>query len=234
MIFKKTIKELVEENNVYARALHHLGIDFFACPHQKLKKICEVKKIKRDQIIHTFYLFDTTDRCSFKELDSYPIKILIEYLKHAHHLFIKDRLPYILYLLKNQESKQELKTLLSEFVEDLIKHIYEEEDICFRYVVLLDEIKKNKNIDLLNKLMGFDKFSLKEEFEDHNAERDELSVVKSLISSSANSSCLLDKVLHSEILTFDREMFYHAEIENRIFFPKAIQLEKEILKSISG
>ena len=37
-----------------------------------------------------------------------------------------------------------------------------------------------------------------------------------------------EDVLIKEVKSFDREMIYHAEIENKIFFPKAILLEKKV------
>ncbi|MEQ9006321.1 MAG: iron-sulfur cluster repair di-iron protein, partial [Ekhidna sp.] len=142
MVFEKTIGQVVDENYVYARALHYLGIDFFDSSEKKLKEICQERGLNRQKVIKSFYLFDSCHRFSFTELQNYPIELLTEYLKHAHHVFIKDKLPYIVHLVKQWDRDEGLKHLLSEFVEDFIKHIYEEEDTTFKYIELLTQVRK--------------------------------------------------------------------------------------------
>lgn len=226
MVFEKTIREVVDENYVYARALHYLGIDFFEEPDKKLKEICKEKGLNKKQVIKSFYDFDTCPRLSFKELETYPIELLTEFLKHSHHVFIKDKLPFIVHLAKRLDKNKELQNLLPEFVEDLIRHIYDEEDSTFKYIQVLVAIKKGKVEAPFSRMMEFRGLSLEDEFE-HHQEEDELEAIRSLIS-TIDEKCLHSRVLMQEIKAFDREMIYHSEIENNIFFPKALQLEAEV------
>ncbi len=230
MVFEKTVGEVVNENYVYARALHYLGIDFFENPDKQLKEICKERGLKREQVIKTFYEFDSSNRLSFGQLKSYPIELLTEYLKHAHHVFIKDKLPYIVHLVKKWERRKGLEDLLPEFVEDFIKHIYEEEDSTFKYIELLSEIKKGSSSAPFDLITKFKNYSLVKEFEEHKDE-DEFGAIRSLMS-SIDPRNLHDRVLIQEVQAFDREMIYHAEIENNIFFPKAIDLEASVNKKI--
>ncbi|MEQ9402690.1 MAG: hypothetical protein RIM99_03810 [Cyclobacteriaceae bacterium] len=234
MVFEKTLAEIVDENYVYARALHYLGISFFKNPNKSLNIVCEERGLDREKVIRSFYLFDQCERLSFKELDTYPTDLLLEYLRHSHHLFIKDKLPFIVHLAKNCESDMELHRLLPEFIEDFISHIYEEEDTVFRYVKVLSDIVKGDLSNPISRLMPYRKFSLSEEFEHHQND-DEMNAIRILVDSLKPKS-QKEEVLIKEVRAFDREMLYHAEIENHIFFPKAISLEKEafeILKRTS-
>lgn len=230
MVFDKTIGQVVDENYVYARALHYLGIDFFEAPERKLKEICEERGLDRQKVIKSFYEFDTCHRFSFSDLERYPIELLTEYLKHAHHIFIKEKLPYIVHLVKKWNREEGLKNLLPEFVEDFIKHIYEEEDTTFKYINLLCEVNKGYMSASLDLFTEYDNFSLEAELIEHQHE-DEFGAIRSLMASLKPQS-LHDRVLLHEIMAFDREMIYHAEIENRIYFPKAIRLEEEVSKKI--
>ncbi len=230
MVFEKTVSEVVNDNYVYARALHYLGIDFFENPDKQLKEICKERGLNRQQVIKTFYEFDSCNRFSFQELKSYPIELLTEYLKHAHHVFIKDKLPYIVHLVKNWNRAEGLGDLLPEFVEDFIKHIYEEEDSTFKYIELLSKIKKGCVRASFSLITDFEDYSLEKEFEEHKDE-DEFGAIRALMS-SINPKNLHDRVLKHEVQAFDREMIYHAEIENNIFFPKAIELEASIFEKI--
>lgn len=230
MVFEKTIGQVVNENYVYARALHYLGIDFFEAHDRKLREICKERGLERQQVIKTFYEFDSNNRLSFQELKAYPLALLTEYLKHAHHVFIKEKLPYIVHLVKNSDRADTLKDLLPEFVEDFIKHIYEEEDTTFKYIELLCELKKGSAKAPFKLLMDYSKYSLKQEFEEHKDE-DEFGAIRSLMMSFEPQS-LQDRVLIHEVQAFDREMIYHAEIENNIFFPRAIELEESVNQKI--
>ncbi len=230
MVFEKTLAEIVDENYVYARALHYLGISFFEEPHKALSEICRKKGLDREQVIKSFYLFDGCNRLSFKELDSYPIELLLEYLKHAHHLFIKEKLPFIIHLAKHCDENLEIKKLLPEFAEDFILHIYEEEDTVFRYVHVLNDSSKGVISNPFAELIPFRHLSLKDEY-GHHQEGDEMKALRSLVD-SVELGNLKQQVLAKEVKAFDREMLYHAEIENKIFFPKAILLEQKVLAQI--
>ncbi|WP_425392937.1 hypothetical protein [Ekhidna sp.] len=230
MVFEKTVSQVVDENYVYARALHYLGIDFFEEPNKKLKEICADRGLDRKTVIKSFYAFDSSNRLKFSDLERYPIELLIEFLKHSHYVFIKEKLPYIVHLVRKWNREEGLKNMLPEFVEDFIKHIYEEEDTTFKYIELLCKIKKGSYASSFDLLMDFKNYSLQSEFEDHQHE-DEFGAIRSLMS-TIKPKDLHDHVLIHEIKAFDREMIYHAEIENHIFFPKAIELETTIWKKI--
>ncbi|MEP5103667.1 MAG: iron-sulfur cluster repair di-iron protein [Ekhidna sp.] len=230
MVFEKTLNEVVDENYVYARALHYLGIDFFENPHRKLKDICRERSLDRQKVIKSFYLFDSNQRISFPELESYPIELLMEYLKHAHHVFIKEKLPFIVHLARKWNREEGLKNLLPEFIEDFIRHIYEEEDSTFRYIDLLCKQSDGSATACFKLMSEFKEYSLISEFEEHQDE-DEFGAIRALMD-NVQPVTLHDRVLLSEIRAFDREMIYHAEIENNIFFPKALALEEQSQKRI--
>ena len=226
MVFEKTVAEIIDENYVYARALHYLGISFFENPNKRLGEICAERSLDENQVIKSFYAFDSCSRVSFKELETYPAELLVEYLKHSHHVFIKEKLPFIIHLAQNSRGDVNLQKLLPEFIEDFIRHIYEEEDSVFKYVEILSRIRKGKVENPASDLLPFRKFSLKHEFE-HHVDEDEMRAIRSIIESIDPVSQTED-VLIKEVKSFDREMIYHAEIENKIFFPKAILLEKKV------
>ena len=79
--------------------------------------------------------------------------------------------------------------------------------------------------------MAFESYSLEEEYHHHQNE-DELEAIRSLLK-PIQADSLVNKVLMNEVQSFDREMIYHAEIENHIFFPRALALEKEVRTKIS-
>lgn len=230
-VFDLTIRSLVDENYVYARALNYLGVEFYLYPDRKLREVCAEMQLDMDRVLKAFYLFDRSHRFSFKELDKYPLEIVIEYLKHSHHLFIKDRLPYISRLVSKYPGQEDMKLIFPEFVEEFINHIYEEEDTLFRYVCRLVRMEKNMYPNPLQGIWEFKDISLKEIYQEHQ-EEDELAGIRNLLEETEDTS-IHWQVIGQEIKAFDREMWYHAQIENKILLPKAIALEKRVKKKLT-
>ena len=230
---KKTVRNLLDENFIYARALHYLGIDFFHCEEATLEELCVDKGIDHKRLIRSLYQFDTKSRIPFGEINEYPLPLVVAYLKFAHQGYIKNSLPFIVGLLKNLNTNQsplhDLIAIFPLFVEDFIKHIYREEDHLFGYI---DHLYKTKNGGYREAHQLFFKSepSLAEQ-RAHHQEEDEMASLRELIEEVQMDS-LHVKIIVQEIKAFDREMLYHAAIENEILFPKAIGLESEVLLRI--
>lgn len=230
-VFNLTIGALVDENYIYAKALSYLGVDFYLHSERKLIEVCNEMNLPRDQVIKAFYLFDRSHRFSFKELNHYPLELVIEYLKHSHHIFIKDKLPYIARLVSNHAALDDLKLIFPEFVEEFVSHIYEEEDTLFQYLHVLIQIEKGKLPNPVASLWKYRRVSLQHSFE-HHKEEDELAGLRHLADEQLSPD-LHARVILQEIKAFDREMWYHAEIENKILFPKAIALETSVIEKMN-
>lgn len=231
-VFDLTIRSLVDENYIYARALSYLGVEFYLHPDRKLKEICTERGLTRSQVLNAFYLFDRSHRFSFQELKKYPLEIVIEYLKHTHHSFIKHRLPYIARLVNQYPDQDDLKLIFPEFIEEFINHIYEEEDTVFSYIGSLIDYQKGKTRDAEVFKLQFAEVSLRAIHKEHK-EEDELAGIRALVEENYVSD-LHRQVIAKEIKAFDREMWYHAEIENKILFPKAIALEAIVKEKINN
>lgn len=230
VIFQKTIDELLNENYVYARALHYLGVDFFLNANKKLDEICFERKLNKKSLIKAFYEFDSKPRVGFQQLERYPLELLTQYLKHSHQTFIKEKVPFILYLIKNTSSDLSISHLLPEFIEDFIIHIYEEEDTIFKYIDALLMINSGKAASPSKLLYQHKNTSLREEYKSHKDE-DEFAAIRALIKTFEPQN-LSDRLLIQEVKSFDRELIYHSEIENEIFFPRAIKFEGEVIEQI--
>lgn len=225
-VFNQTIQAIVDENYIYARALSHLGIEFYLHPHRKLGELCDEMGLVKEQVLKSFYLFDQNHRLSFKELSNYSLPIIIQYLRHTHHVFIKDKLPYIAGLIKKVDGQEDLKLIFPEFIEEFINHIYEEEDVVFGYINRLVKVDKGAEPNPAATLWECRKLSLKAIHDEHQDE-DELAGIRDLIE-NGHSTDFHWQVIVKEIRAFDREMMYHAQIENKILFPKALELEQAV------
>ncbi len=233
----KRIKDLVDQNNVHAYVLFYFGIKFYEYSEQTLEQVCVHKGLKVDQVVKE--LESPTE--NFQEADlpliSYPIDLIIEYLKHAHFTFVKHKLPYISRLVEAFKADHEdydtvekdLKELFPLFLEDFIHHIYEEEDTLFGYIRVLERASRGLyNPSQLYYML--ERNSLQRFAMEHEAHDDEMEGIRKITNDYrlGKDAPLHVKVIYSELTAFEKTLKTHARIENEILFPKAMMLENRV------
>src|SRR5690606_16669991 len=142
---QKSISELVDQNYVHGYVLYYLGVRFYECSGHTLEQVCRERNLKLEQLIRELESPSLLQQTPLPLLD-YPIDLIIEYLKHAHYIFIKHKLPYIGRLVESFRAKhpdynqleKDLKLVFPLFVEDFIEPIYEKEDTRCTYIRMSD------------------------------------------------------------------------------------------------
>lgn len=235
----RRIGDLVEQDYVRAYVLYYFGISFYEYSEKTLAEVCESRGMKVEQVVQE--LESSTHPLAEENIPliSYPIDLIIEYLKHAHFLFVKHKLPYISKLVENFKAEtpayvsiaKDLKTLFPLFVDDFIHHIYQEEDTLFRYIQLLDRSdKRNYNPSQLFYMM--ERHSLERFAVDHEAHDDEMEGIRKMTKDYAvtDHTPLHVRVIYAELAELEKSLQVHARIENEILFPKAMLLENRVRK----
>lgn len=234
----KRIEELVDENYVHAYVLFYFGINFFDFGEQTLEQTCRASGINVDQVIR-----EMKNPSHLKSQDlplsSCPLDLLIEYLKHAHFIFIKQKLPYVTSLVQSFKAKhssyeiieRDLKIVFPLFVEDFIQHIYDEEDRLFCHIRVLERAAKGKfNPTRVYYLL--EKNALHKFASEHQTHDDEMVGIRKITSDYFvdKNTPLHIKVIYNELKDFEQSLQMHARIENDILFPKALALENKVKK----
>jgi regulator of cell morphogenesis and NO signaling len=232
----RRIAELVDQNYVHAYVLFYFGIRFYENSDLTLEQVCNQKGLKMEQVIKEMQSPNYTLQEELP-LASYPIDLIIEYLKHSHFIFIKHKLPYISRLVESFKANHEdyltierdLKVVLPLFVEDFIEHIYEEEDTLFSYIQALERAVRDRyNPSRLYYLM--EKNSVKKFAMEHEVHDDEMEGIRKITKDYRvdSGTPLHIKVIYSELKEFEKTLITHARIENEILFPKAMNLEQKV------
>ena len=230
------ISVLVDQNYVHAYVLYYFGIKFYDYSELTLAQVCKKCGLKVEQVIR-----EMEDPALLREADlplmSYPIDLIIEYLKHSHFLFIKHKLPYIARLVESFKAnhddyktvERDLKIVFPLFVEDFIQHIYEEEDTLFVFISSLDRATRNKFIPTKLYFL-LEKNSVQKFAMEHDVHDDEMQGIRNITKDYTllPNAPLHVKVLYNELKDFEKSLVTHARIENEILFPKAMALENKV------
>jgi regulator of cell morphogenesis and NO signaling len=225
----RRIGDLVDQNNVRAYVLYYFGIKFYEYSEYTLEQVCREKSLRLDQVIRELESPSENFREADLPLISYPIDLIIEYLKHAHFLFIKHKMPYIARLVESFKAnhkdydavERDLKTVFPLFLEDFVHHIYEEEDTLFKYIRTLERAQKRfSNPSKLYYLM--EQNSLQRFAMEHEAHDDEMNGIRKITKDYylATSAPLHVKVIYSELIDFEKSL--------KTLFPKAMALENDV------
>lgn len=232
---QRKINDLVSENYVYASVLYYFGVGFYNYEDKTLREVCDAHGLKLDQVVQS--LANVTKKGEEFDLFllSYPVPLVIEYLKHTHHVFVKKKLPFIAQLINHIQDKdkqmqaliEDLKFVFPLFVEDFIHHIYKEEDTFFTYILELDTaLKGNYNPGKL--FFNLNKHSLQRYAIEHDVHDDEMEGIRNITNNYqlTDDMSLELRVLYSELQHFEQMLIVHAKVENEILFPKALELER--------
>ncbi len=234
------IAELVDQDNLRAHILYYFGIRFFDFPEHTLEQVCHEKGLVVDTVIRELESPGENFKGSTDlPLMNYPVDLIMEYLKHAHFLFVKHKLPYIGRLVESFKAnhkeydsvEKDLKTLFPLFLEDFIHHIYEEEDTLFKYIRMLEKASRGDyNPSRLYDMM--EKHSLQKCAMEHEVHDDEMQGIRRITKGYhiTPDAPLHVKVIYYELISFEKVLQDHARIENEILFPKAMSLESVVKK----
>ena len=237
MLALKTVEQLVDENHGYAYVLDCYGIEFFKYSDKTIGELCDLHNLNIDHLCHNLEASLRNSVIAIDDLKQYPIELVIEYLKHAHYIFLKRSLPYMRKLVSCLDPRksgfphmiEDLQLVFPLFAEDFIHHIYEEEDELFKYISLLSKVESNKlHHNKIYHLM--ESISLDELADHHEDADDEMRGIRKL---TRNYSLGIDADLHlrtiyRELMHFEKELVFHANVENDILFPKASELEQKV------
>lgn len=237
---KALVGDLVSENYVFAAVLHYFGISFYQYQTQSLEAVCKKHRVHPNQLITELEEWALRKEPTNEELYLNPIEVLVAYLKRKHYFFVRQELPFLANIISGITPEPEYSSLIADlrimfplFVEDFIHHIHEEESGLFNRIKLLQDVEEG-NYSIVDAIKVLEKDPIHLLAEMHEVHDDEMEGIRKLTQdySLPENAPLTMKVLYHELQNFERELTIHAQIEDELLFPKAIQLEREALRKI--
>lgn len=233
----KSIGELVKEIPAAAKTLYFFGIPYQEVTEKTLDEACNQYGLSLAQVWHHLEKNTLSVANNEAQFSKLPLDLIIGFLKHSHHLFVKERLPYLSFLVEqapveafeNRQVGKDLKFIFPIFSADYIKHIWHEEDTLFTHIERLIQAEGNpESVHLLAALL--DERSIFKYAADHQVQDDEMAGIRELTSNYRvnEDTDIRVRVLFAELLQFEEELKFHASVEDHVLFPKALSLENRL------
>lgn len=238
--FNKTIAEIVRSDYRTADVFRKYGITYCCTDKDFLLEICTVKNLDYNKILEEL---DTVTRNvivpNTLQFSQWKIDFLVDYIVNVHHAYMDAAIPFIedslvSFIEEHQKKYPELNSVLFLFRELsvlLMKHSRHEEEIIFPYIKQIEsthrrrEIYGNLFVRTLRKPLS-------------NIEKDHeviLSVLKEIQSLTHNyncpdNTCAIQFAIYHKLEEFHNDMMQHTHLEDDVLFPRAIEMEKELLQ----
>jgi regulator of cell morphogenesis and NO signaling len=231
---EKTIGQLAAEDYKKALIFKKLGIDFCCGGKKTLKEAAKEKGLDVAKIEEEFRSIPDNKSENHQDFLSFRPAELIHHIVEYHHNYVKKTLPemtQILYKVVNvhSDSNPELIELTKNFVSmaaGLLDHMEKEENTLFPYIAWLEN-KEKENFSQ-NPILREAIAAMEDDHKSAAAYFDQMRAITNDYTIPVGA-CGSFRILYISLNEFEQDLKQHVHLENNILFPKAIDLEKEIL-----
>jgi regulator of cell morphogenesis and NO signaling len=240
MLFHENTKmaELIHANYQLLPILNrfdiHLGFG-----DRTIAEVCEVQKVNLVFFLEIINSFNDHHYFPQTQLQTFPLKLIISYIKKSHSYYLDHKIPQIENLIKHlslladpstKNAFQLIEKFFNEYKEELLEHIQYEEKRVYPYVLAIDQAFLSGTIeDSVKKMIKAQSIN-KYAKEHHNIE-DKLYDLKNLIIKylPPSNDYTLSNTLLVELFRLERDLNDHSRIEDKVLVPKVQRLENELL-----
>jgi regulator of cell morphogenesis and NO signaling len=236
------ISDIVKQNHRTAGIFRKHGIAYCCGGGWRLETAClmkglEFEKVKRE-LSKASHTLELPGELPFT---TWSVDFLINYITNIHHHYLKTTLPETEVILKDFTEDHPVKypnmlkvyELFVELKKDILPHLVMEEESVFPYIRQIANAYKNN--DSFAKLLVK---TLRKPIEimsahEHSFLNDSIQKFRELTNNYTppEHACISHKISLAKLKELDNDLVQHIFLENEILFPRAIQIEKELLKS---
>ncbi len=236
---KIKIKEIVTQNFHAAQLFEKYGIDYCCNGNRPLFEVLEEKKLSPEKILTQLNELKQTTSDDSNPYGEWELDFLAQYIVNTHHRYVKNAIPQIadhINKIVNAHGKKysyllEMHEVFAFIAEDLTQHMMKEEKILFPLIKYLVETKK---FNEKPKTGGYGtiKGPINKMEQEHAAAGNATAKIRELSNgfSLPPDACATFRVTYQELEEFEKDLHKHVHLENNILFPRAIELEEELLK----
>lgn len=234
---ESTVGQLVAADYRTADVFKHHGIDFCCGGKKTLKKVCEEHHIDILAITDQLNALSMTSSNEY-DYSSWSLDFLIDYIINTHHRYVEKELMVIYeYAQKvatvhghSHPEMIEVSEIFFEVAKDMVAHMRKEEMVLFPYVKKITK-SINESTVIERPVFYTAQNPIHSMIEEHETVGDLLKKINKLTNNYATpaDACNTFRVLLAKLRDFENDLHKHVHLENNILFPKAVELEKNLI-----
>lgn len=235
---ESTIGELVTKDFRKAEIFKKYGLDFCCGGKKTLTQACKSKGLDVVQIEKELKEVEAQNSTPSQDYNNWDIGFLADYIINTHHKFVTVAIP-IIYEYTQKVAKvhgdrhPEAIVIAEKFMlvaDELNRHMCKEEDVLFPYIKHL-AIAKSNGMKIEPSPFGTVENPINMMEHEHDIVGKFMEDIKELTNSYTPpaDACTTYRLSYAKLKEFEEDLHQHIHLENNILFPKAIEIEKELL-----
>ena len=237
------IGELVAKDYRTASVFKKYSIDFCCQGNRTIQEACDKKNIDSKKVLEDLDTLVQTKSEATTDYQSWPLDLLADYIEKKHHRYVQDKTleiqPYLDKICRvHGEHHPELFEIKNEFnasAGELAAHMKKEELILFPFIRKMVKVKQeNSNVEAAN--FGTVKNPIQMMMDEHTVEGNRFRRIEELSNNYTppQDACNTYRVSFALLKEFEQDLHLHIHLENNILFPRAIEIEKELIQNLNA
>ncbi len=233
----ETLGQIAAKDLRKAQIFKKYGLDFCCGGKKTVKQACAEKGLDATTIEQELQQADKLPASRPLPYTDWSLDFLADYIVNTHHSYVVKTLPDLrTYATKVKQVHGELHPELirmHELVEainaELNSHLVKEEKVLFPYIKAL--VAANNNTQPLQAAhFGTVQNPINMMEMEHEAVGEYLAEIRELSNdySLPEDACASYSLLYRLLEEFEEDLHLHIHLENKILFPKALEIEKKI------
>lgn len=234
MNIEKTVGELVTEDIRTATIFKKFGIDFCCGGGKPVQEACEEKGANYENLMNEIrsIMNESSSEIDFQNM---PLGDLINYIFEKHHKYIYENGPITAQFVnkvaavhgERHPETVEVAKVYNELLSELNHHMMKEENVLFPYVKSLIVASEEKT----DTTRPFVSQPIRVMEMEHDLAGEMLKKMSSLTSgyNPPVDACNTFKAAYANLKAMEDDIHFHIHLENNILFPKAVELETQLI-----
>jgi regulator of cell morphogenesis and NO signaling len=238
--FNKTVSDIVRADYRTADVFKKYGIGYCCSDREFLLETCTVKNLDYNKILEELGLATRNVVVpNTLQFSQWKIDFLVDYIVNVHHAYMHSAIPCIenslvSFIEEHKRKYPELNSVLFLFRELsilLMKHSRHEEEIIFPYIKQIESTHRRREV-YGNLFVRTLRKPLSHIEKDHEVIFSVLREIRSLTDNYTcpETACASQFAICHKLEEFHNDMVQHTYLEDDILFPRAIEMEKELLQ----
>ncbi len=225
--------DLIHLNYHILPIINRFGI-YLGFGDKTIEQVCSQQRINTDFFLEVVNVFNDENYFPSSSFINFDLKDILSYLKKSHEYFISVKLKNIedkidnfikTYSVDNLEKIELIRNFYLEYKSELIEHIKYEDEVIYPYVLWLAN-----NKDKAIKESESPDFHISEYIDNHSNIEEKIFDLKNLIIKYLKlpSPNELSNEILFELFDFEKDIFDHQRLEEKVLIPKAMKIEEKI------
>ena len=234
--------DVIHHNYLLLPVITRFGINL-GFGEKTVENICQDKGLNSDFFLEITNSFIDDDYIPQKELDSFPVSLIIDYLKKTHRYYLDEKIPELEEMINRMASAipaEKAKAVLiqnffGEYRTELENHIMREEKKVQPYILEVEDAYLGEKYpsQLIQKIKSY---SMKDFAGEHDNVEEKLFDLKNIIIKympPCADHALCNRIL-MELFRLEKDLNAHASLEDKVLIPKVANMENILLSKYAG